>query len=79
MLIGTQDGWKHGMRTCRACGCTDLRACQAEVATRQGPRVATCSWVLLDIDEPTGVCSVCADALDWHPLALRGVGREEAA
>jgi hypothetical protein len=49
-------------RICRGCGCSDLRACPGG-----------CSWVLLDfaIDagvvrtEPSGICSMCADAMEW--------------
>ena len=55
------------LRTCRGCGCDDDHAC----LTSDGP----CSWVLLDISQPTGVCSVCAEDLGWHPRALATVGR----
>ncbi len=52
-----------GERTCRGCGCTDKCACPGG-----------CSWVLLDIDEPSGICSVCAEALEWNPTILVNVG-----
>lgn len=47
------------LRTCRGCGCDDDHACDGG-----------CSWVLLDIDAPTGVCSACADAVGWDPRTL---------
>lgn len=58
-----------GVRECRACGCTDRNACIAP----QGP----CRWTLLDIATPTGVCSACAEEMDWHPLLLATAGIEE--
>lgn len=54
------------IRTCRCCGCTDLRACPGG-----------CSWVLIDIETPTGVCSQCAVELEWSPADLLNVGRDE--
>jgi len=50
------------LRTCRGCGCDDTHAC-----------IEGCSWVLLDIDTPTGVCSVCAEAVGWDPRVLAQV------
>lgn len=41
-------------RFCRGCGCTDSHACPGG-----------CSWVLLDIASATGICSTCAEALEW--------------
>lgn len=55
-----------GQRTCRGCGCTDSHACPGG-----------CSWVLLDLPTPTGVCSACAEDLGWEPMALAMVGTEE--
>jgi len=46
-------------RECRVCGCDDNHACEGG-----------CAWVLLDIHEPTGVCSACAEELGWHPVIL---------
>lgn len=57
------------LRTCRACGCDDQHACFTEDGA--------CSWVLLDIETPTGVCSVCAAELAWHPIVLLNIGRED--
>ena len=53
---------------CRACGCDDNHAC---VDARGRP----CSWVLLDLDAPTGVCSACANRMHWHPIGLAAMGR----
>jgi hypothetical protein len=50
--------------TCRGCGCTDSRAC-----------LGGCCWVLMDIGQPTGICSQCAMDLRWHPADLVTVGR----
>jgi hypothetical protein len=52
-----------GQRFCRGCGCSDLRACPGG-----------CSWILLDIETPTGVCSACTEKLEWHPVLLANVG-----
>lgn len=52
-----------GERTCRGCGCTDRHACPGG-----------CSWVLLDIDGPSGICSQCADYFEWQPVILHNVG-----
>ena len=54
------------MRSCRGCGCTDLNACPGG-----------CSWVLLDIDSPSGICSQCAVDLEWHPALMATVGWAE--
>lgn len=53
-------------RTCRGCGCTDTRAC-----------IGGCSWVLIDVRFPTGICSACAQVLEWDPQALAEVGLGE--
>lgn len=58
MLIGAQ----REICTCRGCGCTDDNAC----ITEHGP----CAWVLLDVETLTGVCSACAQDVDWDPEAL---------
>lgn len=57
------------LRTCRGCGRDDDHAC----ITVDGP----CGWALLDIETPSGICTVCADELDWHPVHMLMVGREE--
>jgi hypothetical protein len=49
-------------RTCRGCGCDDNHAC----VTDAGP----CSWALLDVDDDTGICSACAEILQWDPQLL---------
>lgn len=48
-----------GERICRGCGCTDGRACPGG-----------CAWVLLDVRTPTGVCSECAEEMEWEPEVL---------
>lgn len=60
------------IRTCRCCGCDDLHACQV------APGVG-CSWVLLDIEGPTGICSACAAQLDYDPVLLARISRESLA
>lgn len=40
--------------TCIGCGCDDLHAC---VDSLLGP----CSWLRVDYETGTGVCSECAD------------------
>lgn len=69
-------------RVCRCCGCTDTNACITPAGT--------CAWVLLDVaivdgaggaraqPLPTGICSACAEDLDFHPLMLATVGFDEA-
>jgi hypothetical protein len=58
----------HIIRTCRGCGCTDLRACPGG-----------CSWVLLDIESPSGICSTCAEEVClWDPMFMDQIGRDEA-
>lgn len=54
--------------TCTKCGCTDSRACSSG-----------CSWLYVDRDERTGLCSSCAPEITlevvqrdeigqwWHP------------
>lgn len=64
LIIGGQK-----IRTCRACGCTDDNACVVDGVA--------CSWVLLDIAAPTGVCSVCADEIEWQPALMVTIGMEE--
>jgi hypothetical protein len=44
---------------CRSCGCTDNDACIDRLGR-------PCSWVLLDIDRPNGICSACAERAGWH-------------
>lgn len=61
MIIGARQ-----LITCRGCGCDDDHAC----ATAEGP----CAWALLDVETATGVCSVCADRVDWHPVAMIALG-----
>lgn len=56
------------LRTCRGCGCDDLHACPGG-----------CAWALLDIDEPTGVCTTCAEQLQWQMGLLATVGVDPAA
>jgi hypothetical protein len=51
--------------TCRGCYCDDNRAC-----------AGGCSWVLLDVGSPTGVCSTCADLVHWHVVAMATMGLE---
>lgn len=53
-------------RYCRICGCTERGAC-----------VGGCTWVLLDIDRPTAICSACAHGLEWDPILMARVGLEE--
>lgn len=45
--------------TCRGCGCNDRQACPGG-----------CGWVLLDVDMPTGICSECAEEVEWDPRVL---------
>jgi hypothetical protein len=52
----------HMRRFCRGCGCTEHNACS--VRTARG--VIGCSWVVLDLDGPTGFCSACAIESEWH-------------
>ncbi len=64
------------IRICRGCGCTDDLACPGG-----------CSWVLLDfglvceevLPARSGICSVCADVLDWDPALLSSYLCEKAA
>jgi len=53
---------------CRGCGCDDTNA------WLDGAGQA-CSWTLLDIETPTGVCSSCAVRAGWHPVVLSAIGR----
>lgn len=59
---------KH--RACRGCGCTEDHACA--IFTPDGP--VGCSWVLLDLDLPTGVCSGCAIKMGWDQQGLQLIG-----
>lgn len=61
-------------RTCRGCGCTDSYACVDDAGE-------ACAWILLDLFTPTGVCSCCADALDYQQefLALVGTSAQRQA
>lgn len=52
-----------GDRTCRGCGCTDSRACPGG-----------CAWLLLDIAAPTGVCTTCAEILQYQMDLLASIG-----
>lgn len=56
---------RPGDRTCRGCGCTESRAC-----------VPACSWVLVDLDEATGVCSVCADHVGYDTAIMFQMNRD---
>ncbi len=59
------------MRICRGCGCTNDHACPGG-----------CSWVLIDFEihpgrerlqvQPieSGVCSSCAEVVEWDPNSL---------
>jgi hypothetical protein len=66
-LVDTELGWIDRRttmnRTCRGCGCTDMRACPGG-----------CGWVLLDIDQPAGICNQCAEACGWDPVAMATAG-----
>lgn len=56
-------------RFCRACGSSD----------RPGllePR-ADLTFVLLDVDAPTGICLPCAEDAGWDPRFFILVGRED--
>lgn len=57
-------------RFCRGCGCTEHNACT--VTTPAGPQ--GCSWVLLDMDTPTGICSACAIMTGWDQGAMIALG-----
>jgi hypothetical protein len=46
-------------RICRGCGCSDLRACPGG-----------CSWVMLDIETPSGFCSECAEYVEWDQRVM---------
>jgi predicted amidophosphoribosyltransferase len=56
------------LRICRGCGCHDLHACPGG-----------CSWVLFDVDIPSGICSACAQDFNWHPRAMMEALCEAAA
>jgi hypothetical protein len=55
------------LRICRGCGCNDLAAC-----------AGGCSWVLLDVATPTGVCSQCAKEWEWNPDLMHFAVRDES-
>jgi hypothetical protein len=44
---------------CRLCGCDDDHACI-------DPAGNACSWILIDVAMPTGICSGCAAAAGWR-------------
>ena len=67
--LGRQIDRAGALIVCRGCSCDDNHAC---IDARGQP----CSWVLLDVDTPTGVCSSCAEELDWDYEALQLVGRD---
>lgn len=48
--------FRTAQRTCRGCGRVEPRA-----------HGGGCSWVLLDIESPSGICSVCAAEMKWDP------------
>jgi hypothetical protein len=53
---------KKSERMCRGCGCTENDAC----VTEDGP----CSWLLFDIETPTGFCTACAVEVEWDQEAI---------
>jgi hypothetical protein len=59
------------INTCRGCGCDDFDACVDDEGN-------ACCWVLLDINEPTGICSACAQACGYSQKVFLLVGRVEA-
>lgn len=61
-------------RLCRGCGCSAHRAC---VVTTPEGSLSGCSWVLLDLDMPTGICSACAVKLRWNQRAFYEIGFDE--
>lgn len=60
------------IHSCRGCGCDDLNACVDEVGR-------PCAWVLLDIHEPTGICSACAEDAGYDQRLFLYAGRQGEA
>lgn len=64
------------IRICRGCGCTDDRACPGG-----------CSWALMDfglvceevLPAQGGICSQCAEEMDWDPNFMADILCTEAA
>lgn len=56
-------------RYCRGCGCTERHACG--IRTERG--TICCSWVVLDLDSPTGFCNACAMASDWSQVDIEAL------
>lgn len=63
LFIGAEP--QEEVRMCRGCGCDDHNAC-----------VNGCTWILLDLFNPTGICSRCGEAFGWdpHTLATENLG-----
>lgn len=59
---------RQSERICRGCGCTDSHACPDG-----------CSWVLLDIETPSGICSPCAIAVDFDTEIMGAICCDTAA
>lgn len=57
------------LRFCRACGNSDHQDVLAPLADL--------TFVLLDIDAPTGICKPCAEAYDYAPELFMFAGRED--
>lgn len=60
---------------CRACGCTEDEACVVGLGSDGKP--IGCSWVLLDVRAPTGICSACAVKLRWSSRAMGAIGTSD--
>lgn len=63
-------------RRCRGCGCSEHISCVVDV-TPSGP--IGCTWVLLDVDAPSGICSACAIELGWDQDELINIGCDMSA
>lgn len=63
-IIGQPTG-----RFCRSCGCSD------RPSLLDGAPVV--SFVLFDIETPTGICTPCAEDAGWDPRFFILVGRED--
>jgi len=48
---------------CRICGCDDDNACVDQDGN-------ACSWTLIDLAYPSGICSACAEVAGWHRFFL---------
>lgn len=60
----TPDGLPADLK-CAACGCTYTHACilrRPHQARDDAP--TTCSWIRLDRDKNTGLCSTCGEHVD---------------